>query len=364
MKKPDKLLIFAIILSLLLTAAWYAPRWQELTASACKSLIKSEIYSYQKSFFINHFTISGYLKSRSSQNAAPQKSISLEQTDDDIKALIAAEKKELAGKEKAGNIIERTLVDMSSQEQYDNIKVQNRTEQKIDIKASLQKGADLKISDKSKPCILIYHTHTTESYTLLDNGWYPKGMPACIDDEKRNVVRVGDAICEQLEKAGFNVIHDRSVHDTDYTNAYKHSGAAIDKILKENPEIDVTIDIHRDSIGADNENDRTAAVNTINGKKAAQLMIITGCEEGDITDFPNWQDNFNFTIGLQKQLEDMYPGIMRPVFFSERRYNMYKTKNSVLIEVGADGNTLEQAVYSGKLLGIALSEYLEKYVEK
>ncbi len=367
MKKTDKLFIATIALILLLCAVRFATDWADMSASALQVLLKTEIYSGQKSFVYNHFTVQGLLAKQISAPDPPEKETTdqpLTQTDSDIKKLMQIETNALPNKEKAGSIIERTFVNVSNQVQYGNVKVQNRTLQKVNIKSALETGAKLTITDKSKPSVLIYHTHTTESYVILDNGWYPKGMLTCVDDKSRNMVRVGDAICERLEAAGFTVIHDTDIHDTDYTNAYKNSGKKMDEILKKYPEIDVTIDIHRDSIGAEKKNDRTAAVAEISGKKAAQLMIITGCEEGDVTDFPNWKDNFNFTIGLQKQLEDMYPGITRPVFFSERRYNMYKTRNSILIEVGSDGNTLDQAVYSGKLLGTALGEYLEKYTVK
>lgn len=268
-------------------------------------------------------------------------------------------------KKAAGKIYERTFINMNSQVKYGKIKVQNRTEKKINIKKILGEGARLKIKDKSKPTVLIYHTHTHESFVTLEGGVYYKGETTQSSDKSENIVRVGDAIVERLQKAGYNVIHDTAFYDDDYNNAYKHSGVGIDKILKKYPSIDVAIDIHRDSIGVEgDEKGRTAAVNTINGKKAAQIMIVTGCEEDFIKDFPNWYDNLHFAIGLQNQLQQDFEGLARPVYFADRKYNMYKTKNSVLIEVGSDGNTLEQAVYSGKMLGESLAKYLDNYIEK
>ena len=255
-------------------------------------------------------------------------------------------------------------MNMTQQVSAGEVKVQNRTDKNIDIDKIVKEGANLKIADKTKPTVLIYHTHTHECYVQLDKGFYMKGETTQSADSAQNVVRVGDAIVDRLEKAGFAVIHDTAIHDDDYNNSYADSGKAIDKILKQYPTIEVTIDIHRDSVGVEGDSDaRTSLVKEIAGKKAAQVMIISGCEENAIKDFPDWYDNLHFALGLQKQFSEDFPGLARPLYFADRRYNMYKTKNSVLIEVGSDGNTLEQAVYSGKLVGAALVNYLGKYVQ-
>ena len=101
----------------------------------------------------------------------------------------------------------------------------------------------------------------------------------------------------------------------------------------------------------------------IGGRKAAQLMIITGAEEGKVKDFPDWEYNLRVALRLQKRCEDMFPGLMRPVLFSQRKYNMDITHFSLLIEMGSEANTLEEACYSGRLLACALASLMDEYAK-
>ena len=116
------------------------------------------------------------------------------------------------------------------------------------------------------------------------------------------------------------------------------------------------LDIHRDAIVSGDT--VTAPSAEIEGKSAAQIMIISGCDDGTM-DYPNYGENLQFSIALQEQLEGMYPGLTRPILFDYRLYNQDLTTGSILIEVGGHGNTLEEACYSGELIGKVLSELLE-----
>ena len=94
-------------------------------------------------------------------------------------------------------------------------------------------------------------------------------------------------------------------------------------------------------------------------------MIISGCEYGRVQNFPDWEDNLRFNLQIQNKVNSLYPDLMRPILFSERKYNMYETPCSFLLEVGTDANTLDEACYSARLFGKALGELLnERYVEK
>lgn len=93
-------------------------------------------------------------------------------------------------------------------------------------------------------------------------------------------------------------------------------------------------------------------------------MIISGCEGGGVTDFPDWRYNLRFATQLQKICEESYPGLMRPLYFCNRQYNMHKSHCSLLLEMGSDSNTLDEAAYSGRMLGKALAQLLENYVIK
>lgn len=130
----------------------------------------------------------------------------------------------------------------------------------------------------------------------------------------------------------------------------------MEQYLAEYPSIRVVLDIHRDAIVSGDT--VTAPSAEIEGKSAAQIMIISGCDDGTM-DYPNYGENLQFSIALQEQLEGMYPGLTRPILFDYRLYNQDLTTGSILIEVGGHGNTLEEACYSGELIGKGLSELLE-----
>lgn len=286
---------------------------------------------------------------------------SLTRTPDDILQLIKSAKESSANDIQDGKITEKHYEESTVTKKVGNILVRNNTDtqQSIDLKTFFDAKPEIKITDKTKPAVLIFHTHTTESYELIDRTWYAQDYITRSNSADRNMVRVGIEIKEQLESAGYTVIHDTEIHDTKYTGAYAHSRKSIEKLLKENPEIQIVLDIHRDAIELDNGK-RIKPVATVLGKKAAQMMIITGCEEGKVTDFPDWRKNLTFALELQSICEEMYPGVMRPVYFCQRKYNMDLTHNNLLVEMGSCANTLEEAAYSGRLLGSAIVRMLDR----
>ncbi len=226
-----------------------------------------------------------------------------------------------------------------------------------DIEALLQAKADLKIRDYSQPTVLIYHSHSTESYTLLDAGFYTESADLKTKDVSRNVVRVGDEICRILEQQGIGVVHDREIHDSSYNAAYDSSRKSVEEYLEQYPSIEITIDVHRDSITyKDGTKVKPTAV--VSGKKAARMMIISGCEYGRVKNFESWQKNLRFSVAVTDKINSRYEGLMRPILFSERKYNMDLTPNSFLLEVGTDANTLDEACYSGRLFASALADLI------
>lgn len=213
-----------------------------------------------------------------------------------------------------------------------------------------------KISVNEKPQVLIMHTHTTEAYEPYVRESFDPSFNYRTTDETKNVAAVGEAICEKLENAGIAYIHDTTIHDyPSYTGAYERSAETVKAILEEYPSIKVVLDIHRDAIGTDTS--ITQPIAEIGEKEAAQIMIISGCDDGTMG-MPDYMFNFRFACRLQEQMETMYPGLTRPVLFDYRRYNQNLTTGSLLIEVGSHGNTLEQAVYAGSLFGDALVQVL------
>jgi stage II sporulation protein P len=288
------------------------------------------------------------------------------QTPSDIAKLMKNNKKSYTKSNSIGKTSEEAYQGGGTILSFNDLEIQSKIPQSFynpDIEALLAKGAQLKIKDKSKPTILVYHSHTTESYSLLDVGYYIKS-DARSSDTAQNMVRVGDELVKYLENQGFTVIHDTEIHDTDYNSSYDSSREIVEKYLEEYPSIEITIDVHRDDITYSNKT-KVKPTATINGKKAARMMIIAGCEYGRVKNFPDWEYNLRFDLQVQSKVNEMYQGLMRPILFSERKYNMYETYNSFLLEIGTDANTLDEACYSARLFGNALGKLLnEKYVEE
>ncbi|WP_444642511.1 stage II sporulation protein P [Caproiciproducens sp. R1] len=237
----------------------------------------------------------------------------------------------------------------NSGSQYNNIWVKNTNKNHtVDIASELQKQPAVKIVKNSTPQVLIYHTHTTEAF-LGDTR---------SQDKAKSVVAVGDQIAAQLKAAGINVVHDTTLHDyPSYNGSYDRSKVTMQNNLKKYPGIQVTLDIHRDAMGT-SDGTRIKPTATVNGRKAAQVMIISGCDDDGTLGFPNWEYNFRLAVRLQKSLADLYPGLARPLNFCARKYNENLTKGSLLIEFGTEVNTLDEAVYSGELFGKALVNVL------
>ena len=285
-------------------------------------------------------------------------------TPKDILALMEKAEQNAAGDKKAGTIRALTYTNEGVTDKSGVVRIKNINKTKIDVAKLLGQKADLTVS-RQEPCVLIFHTHTTESYQYLDRTFYTAGFPTRDSDPGRNMIRVGDEICAQLEEMGFAVIHDTAIHDVHYTGAYERSRAAIQSYQKQYPSLQVLLDIHRDAI-QQSDGTKLKPVAEIGGKKAAQVMIISGCQENGngVSDFPDWKQNLVFALLLQQKMEQTFPGLTRPVFFSPRRYNMHLSHCSLLLEVGSDSNTLEEACYTGRLIGRALGLLLEDYLSE
>lgn len=287
-------------------------------------------------------------------------------TPDDIAELMQQAKSTTTEADAVGKTSEEPYQGGGTIISFGDLKIQNKipsTFYSPNMEELLKKDSDLVIKDKSKPTILIYHSHTTEAYSLLDLGYYMESDSRS-RDASRNMVRVGDELVRYLESAGFNVIHDTEIHDDNYNSSYDSSRKTVEKYLEEYPSIEVTIDVHRDDITYQNKT-KVKPTAVINGKKAARMMIISGCQYGRVKNFPDWEYNLRFDLQVQNKVNSMYPDLMRPILFSERKYNMYETHNSFLLEIGTDANTLDEACYSARMFGKALAELLnEKYVRE
>ena len=218
---------------------------------------------------------------------------------------------------------------------------------------------DIKITDpETEPAVLIYHTHTTESF-MPDGDMYDKDYPNRSRDDSRNMTAVGDALCKALAENGVTTVHDCTVHDyPQYTGAYKLSAKTIQQNLEEYPGIKIIIDIHRDGI-ANADGSLVAPVVEINGRNAAQFMIISGCD-CEAFSIPHYLENFKLACLLQNTSESLYPNLARSVLFDYREYNQSMRPGILLIEVGSHGNSLEEVTYTGELLGNIIAQAVKQ----
>ncbi len=226
------------------------------------------------------------------------------------------------------------------------------------VKEAMAAAPAFTLTKSDDPQVLIMHTHTTESYEPVTRDWYDKSYNSRTTDNSKNMVRVGDEIEKQLKAAGIGVLHDTTQHDyPSYTGSYERSAETVKGYLKKYPSIKVVLDVHRDAIQS-SDGTRTAPVAKINGKNAAQVMIISGCDDGTMN-YPNYFKNLSFACALQDQLEKDYKGLTRPLLFDYRKYNQDLTTGSILLEMGSNSNSLEEAVYTGELVGKSLAKVLQ-----
>lgn len=216
------------------------------------------------------------------------------------------------------------------------------------------KKPKLNVKKNDDPQVLIMHTHATESFLPNQSTTFDSKQSFRTTNNEKNMVAVGEQIAQELNAAGIKTIQDDTQHDyPSYTGSYERSAVTVKKYLKKYPSIKIVLDVHRDAIAKSNK-DIVAAVAEVDGKEAAQVMIISGCDNGSMN-MPKYKENLKFASLLQNEMEKMYPGLTRPILFDYRKYNQDLTTGSILLEVGSHGNTYEQVEYSGKLIGKALA---------
>ena len=212
--------------------------------------------------------------------------------------------------------------------------------------------------DSAAPQVLIMHTHATEDYRLSAGLWFAPGDGARSTDCSVNMCAVGRVVADTLNAAGINTLHDETLNDyPSYTGSYANSRAVVQQYLAQYPSIKVVLDVHRDAIERENGT-RCAPVCTIDGRQAAQVMIICGCDNGTSVQLPAWRQNLRFAAAWERSMEGMSPGFTRPVLFSYRFYNQDLTTGSLLIEIGGHGNNLNEALYAGYLAAQGLADAL------
>lgn len=230
------------------------------------------------------------------------------------------------------------------------VKVNSYCSYKADVKKALKAPLNWELTGE-KPKVLIVHTHASESYKKTEN--YTESSAYRTLNKNYNMVSIGAYVKKLLEKAGISVLHDKTIYDyPSYNGSYIAAREGIEKHLKENPSICFVLDIHRDAMQNPDGTQFSTTVKTKSGT-AAQLMLVVGTDDGGMR-HPNWQDNLSLAVKLHAQLEQLQPGICRPISLRSQRFNQDLSAGSALVEVGAAGNTRKQALIAAKYLAQAI----------
>lgn len=246
-------------------------------------------------------------------------------------------------------IIEENNIKATYTNEYNGIKIKNSSKYNL-TEEILTPNIDLDNNSN----IVIYHTHTCESYTPSQMFDYQMTGNYRTTDINYSVARVGEELKKFLEPYGFNIIHDTTLNDYPaYTGSYNRSLKVVENVLNQNNS-DIVIDLHRDAVGS---NSNYAPMVKIGEEYAAQLMFVIGTDGGGL-EHPNWQQNLKLAIKIQQKANEMYPGLFRPIILRNSRYNQHVAKGAFIIEVGATGNTLEQSITSMKYLAQIMNEVL------
>ena len=237
-------------------------------------------------------------------------------------------------------IVTQNPISESYNIEINGVKIKNETSFEIN-NSILEKNQNI-----NKENILIFHTHTCESYTPSEQFQYQQTGNFRTTDLNFSVVRVGSELVNCLAANGFNVTHDKTYHDYPaYSGSYTRSAKTVENVLQ-GKNNDIIIDLHRDAIGSKSNYDPSVKIGE---DIAAQLMFVIGTNGGGLY-HPNWQSNLKFAIELQQKANEMYPGLFKPMIVRNSRYNQHLGSAACIIEVGATGNTLEQCLNSMKYL--------------
>lgn len=203
-----------------------------------------------------------------------------------------------------------------------------------------------------EPTVLILHTHATESYTRQPGEIYEEDSKYRTFNASYNMLSIGEELTAVLTAGGISVLHDRTLHDyPSYNGSYDHARKTIRAYLQAYPSITMVIDLHRDAMDFEQDPQLTTMA-TVGGQKSAQLMLVAGTDHN--VSYSHWEENLAMGVKLTAVLEKMYPGITRPIQLRAQRFNLDMSPGSLLVEVGANGNTHEQALIATRALGAAI----------
>lgn len=226
----------------------------------------------------------------------------------------------------------------------------------VDKETLLHRPSSLDFSG-TDPQILIVHTHGSEAYLQQSDAAYIEAGSFRTLETDKSVIRVGEVLAETLTSYGLSVLHDTTVNDyPSYDTSYYNTLQRIEDWKQEYPGLQMVLDIHRDAV-SDESGGPVALSAQLEGEHHARLMLVVGTDQGGLS-HPDWEENLANALKLQSVLEGLYPGLCRDLDLRTERFNQHMTPGSLLVEVGTNGNTLEQAERSARLLGDALASMI------
>ena len=232
----------------------------------------------------------------------------------------------------------------------------NNTKYNVDMEALKREDLSFELK-KNDTEVIIYHTHTTETYTKQDDDCYEESGEFRTLDKNYNVVKVGGRIKELLEKRGVGVFHEQEIYDyPSYNLSYSKAGKAITSLVKKYKNANIVLDIHRDALGTGTEIYKPIV--NIAGEDVAQILLVVGSNQGGLS-HSKWRENLKFALKIQQIANQKYPGLCRYVILRKERFNQHVAPGALIVEMGATGNTMDEVLRSAALFTDVLLEVIE-----
>ena len=222
----------------------------------------------------------------------------------------------------------------------------------FNLKNYLKNPLAIPMYGADKPSVMIYYTHTSESYCVTEDDKYALKQTNS-DEEEKNVIACGNTIYDILSnRYGVNVINEKTKNDVDYNHAYDSSESLLKKTLAKNPSVDLTIDIHRDSYNQGGQ--KSGPTVTKDGKSYAPILFVMGTDCNSEND--NLADNMKLAMLLIEKMEQKVPGITKGMSLRKDTYLSEYANKGLLIEIGFSGNYVEEAKNTAEVFAEALGE--------
>lgn len=239
------------------------------------------------------------------------------------------------------------------EENIPQLDTETENENENEVASNKDYKNDLRIT-KENPSILIYHTHGTETYSNSPAGNYHS------NDKPNSVIAVGELLSQKLTEKGWGVIHTTKYHDNDYNTSYATSLKTVQQLTNENSSVKIAVDLHRDARDVVDSNQKKTQhdkfMTTINGEKVAKFSFVVGEKNDNINELRALAED------ITKFAEEKYPGITRPVVSKKYgKYNQFVAEQHMLIEVGSNVTSIQEAKASAKYIANILDEYFKQY---